>query len=236
MSRVLPAHPNLEHLKKQAKELLRDRQQRNPASKLADAQHTIAREYGFASWSELKARVESIAAEPWGAGGGGGGGGAAVSAGDGPPPNDVFHRYTERARRALFFARYEASELGSPFIETEHLLLALIREGEEPTSRIFAPAHVSLDNIRADVRARTVAREKLPSSVMIPLSDETKRILRCAADEADRLRHHDITTAHLLLGIVCEKRSMAASLLVEKGMRLRVVRDEIVHALRGETM
>ena len=60
MSRPLPQHPNLDHLKKQAKELLRDAQQRDPAVKLADAQHTLAREYGFASWPKLKAHVEAL--------------------------------------------------------------------------------------------------------------------------------------------------------------------------------
>jgi hypothetical protein len=60
MSRSLPPHPNLEHLKKQAKDLLHDLQQRDPALKLADAQHALAREYGFASWPKLKVYVESL--------------------------------------------------------------------------------------------------------------------------------------------------------------------------------
>ena len=60
MSRKLPPHPNLEHLKKQAKDLLKDLKQQNPASKLADAQHSLAHEYGFASWPKLKAYVESL--------------------------------------------------------------------------------------------------------------------------------------------------------------------------------
>ena len=60
MSRSLPPHPNLEHLKKQARDLLRELKQGNPALKLADAQHALAREYGFASWPKLKAHVESL--------------------------------------------------------------------------------------------------------------------------------------------------------------------------------
>jgi hypothetical protein len=60
MSRSLPPHPNLTHLKKQAKDLLNDLKQQNPTSKLADAQHTLAREYGFASWPKLKVHVESL--------------------------------------------------------------------------------------------------------------------------------------------------------------------------------
>jgi Glyoxalase superfamily protein len=60
MSRHLPQHPNLEYLKKQAKESLRDMRRRNPAFKLADAQHAIAREYGFSNWPKLKAHVSGL--------------------------------------------------------------------------------------------------------------------------------------------------------------------------------
>ncbi len=60
MSRNLPPHPNLEHLRKQAKDLLHELQKQNPDLKLADAQHTLAREYGFASWPKLKVYVESL--------------------------------------------------------------------------------------------------------------------------------------------------------------------------------
>src|SRR5688572_29636761 len=111
----------------------------------------------------------------------------------------VFERYTERARRVLFFARYEASQLGSIAIETEHLLLGLIREGKGLTSRIFARSHLSLENIRKDIEGRTVFREKVSTSVEIPFSAETKRVLGFAAEEADRLLHNYIGTEHLLL-------------------------------------
>jgi ATP-dependent Clp protease ATP-binding subunit ClpC len=70
----------------------------------------------------------------------------------------MFERYTERARRVLFFARYEATQLGSTSIETEHLLLGLIREGKGLTSRIFARSHLSLESIRKDIEGRTVFR------------------------------------------------------------------------------
>lgn len=60
MSRRLPAHPNLEHLKKQAKDLLADLRRQNPAAKLADAQQAVAREYGFATWPQLKSHVELL--------------------------------------------------------------------------------------------------------------------------------------------------------------------------------
>ena len=84
----------------------------------------------------------------------------------------MFERYTERARRVLFFARYEASQLGSVSIGTEHLLLGLIREGKGLTSRIFARSHLSLETIRKDIETSTkIPREKVSTSVEIPFSD-----------------------------------------------------------------
>ena len=147
----------------------------------------------------------------------------------------MFERYTERARRVLFFARYEASQLGSISIETEHLLLGLIREGKGLTSRIFARSHLLLENIRKEIEGRTVFREKVSTSVEIPFSTETKRVLQFAADEADRLLHNYIGTEHLLLGILREERSVAASILMEKGMRLQSVRDDIAQLLSEKT-
>ncbi len=147
----------------------------------------------------------------------------------------MFERYTERARRVLFFARYEASQLGSISIETEHLLLGLIREGKGLTSRIFARSHLSLEGIRKDIEGRTVFREKVSTSVEIPFSGETKRVLQYAAEEADRLLHNYIGTEHLLLGILREERSVAATILNEKGMRLNTVREDIVQLLNEKT-
>ena len=147
----------------------------------------------------------------------------------------MFERYTERARRALFFARYEATQLGSTSIETEHLLLGLIREGKGLTSRIFARSHLSLESIRKEIEGRTVFREKVSTSVEIPFSAETKRVLQFAAEEADRLLHTYIGTEHLLLGILREERSVAAGILYDKGMRLASVRDDIVQLLNEKT-
>ena len=147
----------------------------------------------------------------------------------------MFERYTERARRVLFFARYEASQLGSISIETEHLLLGLIREGKGLTSRLFARSHLSLENIRKEIEGRTVFREKVSTSVEIPFSAETKRVLQFAAEEADRLLHNYIGTEHLLLGILREERSVAASILMEKGMRLHAVREDIVQLLNEKS-
>jgi hypothetical protein len=243
MSRTLPPHANLDHLKKQAKDLLPELQRRNPATKLADAQHAIARDYGFASWPKLKAHVESVAhpADPTGAqlatpsSGGRGRGGTLTIVSDDPPPNYGFDRYTPKARQALFFSRYAASQAGSAAIEPEHVLLGLVRAGQGLTGRIFERADLSLEYARAEL-APTVAREPLPSSVEIPFGAETRQILGHTVEEADHLLHHDIGIAHVLLGILREERTIATSILRRKGMRLDSVRADIVHLLNEEAM
>src|SRR5438132_125557 len=143
----------------------------------------------------------------------------------------MFERYTERARRVIFFARYEASQLGSNSIETEHLLLGLIREGKGLTSRIFSKSHLSMETIRKEIEGRALYRDKVSTSVDIPLSPESKRVLSFAAEEAERMLHNYIGTEHVLLGLMREEKSVAAGILSEKGMRLSAVREEIVQLL-----
>jgi ATP-dependent Clp protease ATP-binding subunit ClpC len=143
----------------------------------------------------------------------------------------MFERYTERARRVIFFARYEASQLGSNSIETEHLLLGLIREGKGLTSRIFSKSHLSMDTIRKEIEGRALYRDKVSTSVDIPLSPESKRVLGYASEEAERMLHNYIGTEHILLGLMREEKSIAAAILAEKGMRLVTVREDIVQLL-----
>ena len=136
----------------------------------------------------------------------------------------MFERYTEKARRVIFFARYEASQFGSPFIETEHLLLGLLRE--DPTiQRRFLRASDSLEKIRRNIEANLVFREKISTSVDLPLSNESKRVLAYSAEEAERLGHKHIGTEHLLLGLLREEKCFAALLLHDCGLRIDIARQ-----------
>jgi ATP-dependent Clp protease ATP-binding subunit ClpC len=143
----------------------------------------------------------------------------------------MFERYTERARRVIFFARYEASQLGSSSIETEHLLLGLIREGKGLTSRIFGKAGVSMDLIRKEIEGRSVYRDRVSTSIDIPLSAESRRALGYASEEAERMLHNHIGTEHILLGLLRAEGCLAAGILSEKGMRLSAVREDVLELL-----
>jgi len=138
----------------------------------------------------------------------------------------MFERYTEKARRVIFFARYEASQFGQSYIETEHLLMGLLREDKALTNR-FLRSHASVEAIRKQVEANTAIREKIPTSVDLPLSNECKRVLAYAAEEAERLGHKHIGTEHLLLGLMREDNSFAANMLKERGIELAKVREEL---------
>jgi ATP-dependent Clp protease ATP-binding subunit ClpA len=138
----------------------------------------------------------------------------------------MFERFTETARRVIFFARYEAAQFGSTIIETEHFLLGLIREDKNLTSR-FLRNHSSIESIRKEIEGRTPIREKISTSRDLPLSNECKRILAYAAEEAERLKHRHIGTEHLLLGILREEKCVAAEILHERGLRLNAIREEL---------
>src|SRR6202521_5139550 len=138
----------------------------------------------------------------------------------------MFERYTEKARRVIFFARYEASQFGSPYIETEHLLLGLLREDKALTNR-FLRSHASVESIRKQIEGHTTIREKVSTSVDLPLSNECKRVLAYAAEEAERLSHRHIGTEHLLLGLLREEKCFAAEILHERGLRLSTIREEL---------
>ncbi len=140
----------------------------------------------------------------------------------------MFERYTEQARRVLFLARYEASQLGGQSIETEHVLLGLVRDRKGLANRILSRPDLSLEAIRSEVEGRSSVSESVEGSVEIPFSAAAKRVLVFAAEEADRLLHGYIGAEHLLLGILRDEQSVAASILEKKGMRLTAVREHVI--------
>ena len=116
----------------------------------------------------------------------------------------MFERFTEKARRSVFFARHEAVQLGSSYIETEHLLLAVLREDKALTNR-YLYWYASLESIRKQIEERSTIRKEPSISPDHPLSNECKRVLAYAGEEAERLGHDHIGTEHLFLGLLREE-------------------------------
>jgi ATP-dependent Clp protease ATP-binding subunit ClpC len=138
----------------------------------------------------------------------------------------MFERFTEKARRVIFFAHYEASQFSSPYIETEHLLLGILHEDRQLTLR-FLGASLPLESIRREIEAHTTVREKTSTTADLPLSNESKRVLAYAAEEAEQLGHGHIGTKHFFLGLLREEKSFAAELLLARGVRLATVREQL---------
>ena len=132
----------------------------------------------------------------------------------------MFERYTEKARRTIFFGRYEASQFGSPYIESEHLLLGLLRE-DKGLANTFLRLHAALESIRKQVEEQTVFREKVSTSVDLPLSNECTRILAYATEEADKLSQKFVGTGHLFLGVLREQGLLCCEVAWRKGHRFR---------------
>ena len=136
----------------------------------------------------------------------------------------MFESYTEMARRVIFFARYEASLYGSPYMESEHFLLGLLREDLALVRRFLGPNSVTTD-IRAEIERQITRRERISTSVEVPLTTECEKILKLAVEESERLAHRQVGTEHILLGILGVEGSLAARLLRERGLRPQAIRE-----------
>src|SRR5947209_7293616 len=137
----------------------------------------------------------------------------------------MFERYTLMARRAIFFARYEASQFGAAAIEPEHLLLGLSREDKPLFVRFLGDGKQSIESIRRKIELQKSIRDRIPTSIELPLAPDTKLALHNAVDESDRLKDRHIGTEHLLLGLLRVEGSVAAQTLFELGLRLDAMRD-----------
>jgi len=140
----------------------------------------------------------------------------------------VFERYTETARRTIFFARFEASKLVSGCIEPEHLLLGLLHE-----DRLLAH-RLPVDEIRAAIARAFPAAQSISTSIDLPLSDSGKRVLTAAAEEAEKLNHRHIGTEHLLLGLLRDENSLPSKLLRQNGLDANLFRQEIAERTRQQ--
>ncbi|HET9793601.1 MAG TPA: ATP-dependent Clp protease ATP-binding subunit [Thermoanaerobaculia bacterium] len=144
----------------------------------------------------------------------------------------MFEKYNEKARRALFFARYEASKLGSKVIESEHILLGILREGEDVIKEIFSRFNVKPEEIRREIEGDRIFVERISSTAELPLSEESKKILAYASHEAESMVHPYVGTEHLLVGILRVDGSVAGRLLTARGFNLYGVREETISLIK----
>ena len=144
----------------------------------------------------------------------------------------MFERFTEKARRVIFFARFEASQYGSHFIETEHILLGLMREDKALARRLWLRAG-SLEALRKEIESRITPRERISTSIEVPLTADAKQTLHFAVEEAERFGHKHVGTEHLLLGLLRADKSVAAIILNAQGVTLSDFRTSLTQQGAG---
>ncbi len=139
----------------------------------------------------------------------------------------MWQRFTERARRVVFFAQEEAGRLGENYVSTEHLLLGLVRENDSVAARILDRMGVSLGRIRSEIE-RQVTRGDGRLGQDMQLTPRAKRVIDLAYDEARQLNNNYIGTEHLLLGLIREGEGLAGRVLAKLGVDLERTRREVM--------
>jgi ATP-dependent Clp protease ATP-binding subunit ClpC len=139
----------------------------------------------------------------------------------------MWQRFTERARRVIFYAQEEAGRLGENYVSTEHLLLGLVREPDSVAARILERMGVSLSRVRSEIE-RQVSRGEGRLGQETQLTPRAKRVIDLAYDEARQLNNNYIGTEHLLLGLIREGEGLAGRVLARLGVDLDRARREVM--------
>jgi len=144
----------------------------------------------------------------------------------------MWQRFTERARKVVFFAQDEAQKFGEGYVSTEHLLLGLVREPDSAAAKVLNQLGVSLARVRSEVE-KQLPRGDVRHNPDMTLTPRAKRVIDLAYDEARNLNNDYIGTEHLLLGLVREGDGLAGRVLAKLAVELEVARRLVV-GLQGE--
>ena len=146
----------------------------------------------------------------------------------------MFNRFTERARKVILLAKEEAKRFNHDYIGTEHILLGLVREGEGVAAAVLATFGLSPDKIRLEVEKLVQPGPATVVSGDLPFTPKAKKVIELAIDEARSLGHNYIGTEHLLLGLIREGEGVASQVLMNLGLELDKVREEVMNLLGSE--
>jgi ATP-dependent Clp protease ATP-binding subunit ClpC len=139
----------------------------------------------------------------------------------------MFERYTQAARNTVFWARYMSGQVGGVEIETEHLLLGLLRADKALARRIFGSPWAA-ETVWKKIEQSKPIRERVPGPREIPLSSSCKRVLTFASIESDMFSSKRICTEHLLLGLLREEKCLASEILSDLGVHLVPTREDLL--------
>ena len=147
----------------------------------------------------------------------------------------MFNRFTERARKVILLAKEEAKRFNHDYIGTEHILLGLVREGEGVAAVVLQKMGLSLQQIRLEVEKIVKAGPVTVISGDIPFTPKAKKAIELSGEEARALSHNYIGTEHILLGLIREAEGVASQVLLNLGLNLDKIRQEIIELLGSAT-
>jgi len=146
----------------------------------------------------------------------------------------MFDRFTDRARKVMGLARQEAQRFNHDYIGTEHILLGLIQEGSGVAANVLKNMDIELKKIRGEIEKMVKTGPTMVTMGQLPFTPRAKKVLELALEEASNLGHNYLGTEHLLLGLLRESEGIAAQVLMNLGIKLEDVREEVLEFLGAE--
>ena len=150
----------------------------------------------------------------------------------------MYERFTDRARKVMQLANQEAQRFNHEYIGTEHVLLGLIKEGSGVAANVLKNLDVDLRKIRLEVEKLVQSGPDMVTMGKLPQTPRAKKVIEYSMEEARHLNHNYVGTEHILLGLLREQEGVAAQVLMNLGLKLEEVREEVLnllgHGIEGE--
>ena len=143
----------------------------------------------------------------------------------------MYERFTDRARKVMQLANQEAQRFNHEYFGTEHILLGLIKEGSGVAAKLFKTLDVDLHMIRLEVEKLIQSGPDVVTMGKLPQTPRAKKVIECSMEEARNLNHNYVGTEHILLGLLREQEGVAAQVLMNLGLKLAEVREEVLNLL-----
>ncbi len=147
----------------------------------------------------------------------------------------MFDRFTDRAKKVMNLARQEAQRFNHEYLGTEHILLGLVQEGSGVAANVLKNMGIDLNKIRTEVEKIVKTGPSMVTMGQLPFTPRAKKVLELSMEEAGNLGHNYIGTEHLLLGLIKENEGIAAQVLINLGVKLEDVREEVLDFLGADT-
>ena len=147
----------------------------------------------------------------------------------------MFDRFTDRAKKVMNLARQEAQRFNHEYLGTEHILLGLVQEGSGVAANVLKNMGIDLTKIRSEVEKIVKTGPSMVTMGQLPFTPRAKKVLELSMEEAGNLGHNYIGTEHLLLGLIKENEGIAAQVLMNLGVKLEDVREEVLDFLGADS-